>query len=93
MAKKDLKGKYQGPKFAHDTAQFRDAVKQRRERAEKNANSMKTNEMFALEDAEFKKHCEAAGTNATARQASKFRNGYGLAARAAGTSNRRDPRV
>jgi len=88
-----MKAKYQGPKFAHDTQQFRDHVKQRRERAEKNANSMKSNEMFALEDAEFKKHCEVAGINATARQASKFRNGYGLAARVAGTSTRRDPRA
>jgi len=93
VAKKDLKGKYQGPKFAHDTQQFRDSVRQRRDRAEKNANERKTNEMFALENPEFKALCEKAGTPNTARQASKFRTGYGAAARAAGISFRKDPRA
>lgn len=93
MAKKEMKAKYQGPKFAHDTQQFRDHVRQRRERAEKNQLEAKSNEMFALENTEFKSFCEKAGVNATARQASKFRNGYGAAARAAGVSNRRDPRA
>lgn len=93
MAKKDLKAKYQGPKFAHDTQQFRDHIKQRRDRAEKNAQEAKTNEMFALENAEFKALCEKAGTPATARQASKFRNSYGAAARVAGINHRNDPRA
>ena len=94
MAKKDMKPKYQGPKFAHDTQQFRDGVRARRERAEKNALSVKSNEMFALENQEFKDFCEKAGVNPTARQASKFRqpSPYGSAARAAGISKRIDPR-
>ena len=93
MARKDMKAKYQGPKFAHDTAQFREDISKRRERAEKNELSVKSNEMFALENAEFKQHCESAGVQPTARQASKFRNGYGAAARSAGVSNRKDPRA
>jgi len=93
MAREKEKKGYQGYKLGNDSKQTRDEVRRRLERAEKNANSMKTNEMFALEDANFKAACDKAGTNATARQASKFRNGYGLAARAAGTSTRRDPRA
>lgn len=93
MARKDMKAKYQGPKFAHDTQSFRDDVVKRRERAETNQLSVKSNEMFALENSEFKQHCEQAGVQPTARQASKFRNGYGAAARSAGVSTRKDPRV
>ena len=94
MAKKDMKAKYQGPKFAHDTSDFRDQVVKRRERAEKNSLTIKSNEMFALEDGTFKDACEKAGVQPTARQASKYRQPgpYGAAARASGRNVRKDPR-
>jgi hypothetical protein len=93
MAREKEKKGYQGPKLASDSKSNRDEARRRLERAQKNADGRQTNEMFALENAEFKTACTNAGANPTARQASKFRNGYGLAARAAGTSNRKDPRA
>ena len=38
-----------------------------------------TNKEFSLNEDLFKKCCEEAGIKATSRQASKFRNGKGLA--------------
>ena len=38
-----------------------------------------TNKEFAVQDAQFRKACEAAGVEPTARQASKYRNNQGLA--------------
>ena len=38
-----------------------------------------TNKQFAETDVKFKNACEKAGTPATARQASKFKMGKGLA--------------
>jgi hypothetical protein len=95
MAREKEKKGYQGYKLGSDSKQTRDEVRRRQERAEKNSLSMKSNEMFALENPEFKAACEKAGVNATARQASKFRQPapYGSAARAAGISARRDPRA
>jgi hypothetical protein len=40
---------------------------------------------------DFLDACKAAGVPATQRQLSKFRNGYGLAARAVGRNHRKDP--
>ena len=95
MAKKDLKTKYQGPKYAHDTSTFRQENEKRRQRAETNAQQKQTNEIFALQDTAFKQFCEKAGVQPTARQASKFRQPapYGAAARAAGRNKRQDPRA
>jgi len=93
MAREKEKKGYQGAKLGSDNKANRDEIRRRKERAEKNELTIKSNEMFALEDSAFKAACEKAGTNATARQASKFRNGYGLAARAAGNSTRKDPRT
>ena len=93
MAREKQKKGYEGPKLAGDSKSNRDEVRRRLERAQKNQLSVKSNEMFALEDQAFKDACEKAGTPNTARQASKFRNGYGAAARAAGTSYRKDPRA
>ena len=93
MAKKDMKAKYQGHKLAGDNAEQRKREDMRRDRAEKNAAGRQTNDVFASSDTEFREACDKAGVQPTARQASKFRHGYGLAARAAGISNRRDPRA
>ena len=38
-----------------------------------------TNAEFAKENATFRKACEAAGVEPTTRQASKYRNGQGIA--------------
>lgn len=42
-----------------------------------------TNQHFANTNEEFQQACERANVKVTARQASKFRNGYGAAFRAA----------
>lgn len=42
-------------------------------------------------DEAFLKACLDAGVETTARQESKYRNGYGAAARAAGKNHRKDP--
>lgn len=87
MAKKDTKSKYQGPKLGGDTAAYRE---ERRKRAEKNAQGdHTTNDMFATTDTAFRDLCEKASVKPTKRQASKFRNKYGAAAREAGVSNRK----
>ena len=80
---------YEGYKHAGDTRGEREA------RAKRNAPKadQMTNEMFASGDTAFRDLCQKSGVNPTARQASKFRNGYGLAARQAGKSNRKDPRA
>ena len=44
------------------------------------------NKMFAEQDPTFKKACELAKIKATKRQASKWRNGKGLAKRMHGTA-------
>lgn len=91
MAKEKSKPKYEGPKLKGDTAGEREA---RKKRAEKNAQGdHTTNEMFATQDTAFREFCEKAGIKPTTRQASKFRNKYGLAARIAGSSTRKDPRL
>lgn len=87
MARKDTKNKYQGYKAFGDTQEAREA------RAKKNAAGNQTNEVTAVSDGEFKAACEKASVNPTSRQASKFRNGYGLAARAVGKNTRKDPKV
>jgi hypothetical protein len=92
MAHEDKKNKkkgYEGPKFAGDTSTYRD---EQRKRAEKNAAAGTiSNEMFAQQDGAFRDLCEKAGIKPTGRQASKFRNHYGAAARQAGTSTRKAP--
>ena len=93
MAREKQKKGYEGYKLTSDSKTNRDEARRRLERAEKNAAERKTNEIFAIENQEFKDFCSKAGVNNTARQASKFRNGYGSAARAAGTSYRKDPRA
>lgn len=91
MAKKNEKSKYQGPKLVGDTREYRDAALKR---AQKNsAGAEVTNAIFAIQDEPFKKACEEAGVQATPRQASKFRNKYGKAARTAGVNVRRDPEI
>jgi len=94
MAREDKKNKkkgYEGEKQKGDTSAYRD---EQRKRAEKNATAGTiSNEMFAQQDGGFRDLCEKAGTKPTGRQASKFRNHYGLAARQAGSSTRKDPRV
>ena len=92
MAKTKEKTGYQGYKVFGDTVEGRKAAKARLDRAEKNAMERSTNEIFALQDQAFKDACEKAGTPATARQASKFRNGHGAAARVVGKNTRKDPR-
>ena len=89
---KERKTGYQGFKVFGDTTEARNAQRARQERAEKNAGEKQTNEIFALQDTAFKQFCEQAGVPSTARQASKFRNGYGAAARAAGKNKRQNPR-
>ena len=90
MARKDDKRKkYEGYKHAIDTAGEREV---RLKRAEKNAQGESTtNEMFAVQDQAFKDACETAGVKPTKRQASKFRNAYGAAARVVGSNKRKDP--
>lgn len=85
---KEKKG-YTGPKMPGDNSEYR------KKRAARNSqdDSRQSNDGFAASDTAFREACEKAGVNATARQASKFRNGYGAAVRAAGSSNRRDPRA
>jgi hypothetical protein len=87
MARETKKKGYEGVKAAGDTKEYREA---RRKRAEKNAQGEHTtNEMFASTDTAFRAHCDNAGVKPTARQASKFRNKYGMAARQAGISTRK----
>jgi len=87
--KKDKKKTYEGKKLTGDTSQYRE---ERRKRAEKNAQGEQiSNEMFAQQDGAFRDLCEKVGVKPTKRQASKFRNRYGLAARQAGNSDRRAP--
>lgn len=93
MAREKEKKGYQGPKVSWDSKTNRDEARRRVERAQKNADGRQTNDMFAASDTAFRKLCEDAGINPTARQASKFRNGYGLAARKNGSSLRKDPRA
>jgi hypothetical protein len=89
MAKAKEKSKYQGPKLGGDTAEYREAA---RKRAEKNAQGdHTTNDMFATSDTHFRELCEKAGVKPTKRQASKFRNKYGAAAREAGINKRKNP--
>ena len=91
MAKE--KSGYGGYKAFGDSVDGRKAARARLDRAEKNAMERGTNEIFALQDQPFKTACEAAGVPATARQASKYRNDYGAAARAAGKNRRKNPRA
>lgn len=89
MAKQKERKGYQGPKLDGDSSEYR---KKQLRRAEKNAQGGNTsNAVFASSDGEFIAACEKAGIPATPRQASKFRNGYGKAALAAGRSNRLAP--
>jgi len=92
MAHEDKKNKkkgYEGEKAKGDTAAYRE---ERRKRAEKNAQADTiTNDVFATQDGAFRDLCDKAGVKPTKRQASKFRNGYGMAARQAGSSTRKDP--
>lgn len=87
MARKNEKKGYEGPKLDGDTRNYRD---ERLKRAQKNAQGEQiTNEVFAVQDENFKKACEQASVKPTKRQASKFRNKYGAAARAANISTRK----
>lgn len=89
MAREKSKPKYEGPKLAGDTKQYRE---ERLKRAQKNAQGEAlTNEIFAIQDTSFKEACEKASVKPTKRQASKFRAKYGAAARAAGINVRKDP--
>lgn len=88
---KEKKG-YQGYKVFGDTMESRKQHAARMERAQKNAMERQTNELFALQDTLFKEACEKGKVTASARQASKYRNGYGQAARAVGKNVRKDPR-
>jgi hypothetical protein len=82
--KKDKKAKYEGPKLAGDTAAARiEREKRALARAQKNAGTDVSNEIFALQDPAFIAACEAGKVKATGRQASKWRNGYGAARKAA----------
>lgn len=83
MAKKNEKKGYQGPKLVGDNSEYRKKVLLRAEKNAQKAGGM-TNAAFSASDAEFMGACEKAGVAATPRQASKFRNGYGKAAQAAG---------
>ncbi len=84
--KKDKKKGYEGYKLPFDNHGERMA------RAKKNAQSAEmTNEMFATQDPAFQAACMEANAKPTKRQASKYRNGYGLAARAVGKNTRKDP--
>ncbi len=84
--KKGKKKGYEGFKLKHDNRGEREA------RAKRNAQGAEmTNEMFALKDTHFIEACERASVKPTKRQASKFRNAYGRAARAAGKNTRKDP--
>jgi hypothetical protein len=86
MAKQKEKSKYQGPKLSGDNAEYR---KKAQARAEKNAQGVTTNAVFATQDPEFQKYCQEAGVQPTTRQASKFRNNYGKAAYAANKNTRK----
>lgn len=78
MAKREKKG-YSGPKLVGDNAEYR------KKRAKKNApENVISNEVFATTDTEFQDACTKAGIPATARQAGKWRNGYGKALQAVG---------
>lgn len=94
MAKKEQKKGYQGFKLDGDTSESR-RERSRKElvRAQQNAGerSVPSNASFALSDAEFIAACEKANVKPTQRQASKFRNGYGAAARELGRSRRKSP--
>lgn len=74
MAKREKKG-YQGPKLSGDDEVYR------KKRAKQNSqgDNRESNETFALNNQEFKEACERGNIPATARQASKYRNGYGRA--------------
>ena len=92
--KNDKKKKYEGPRTAWDTANISTEWDKKQAAALKNAQGKRSNAIVALEDQEFRKHCEDAGVKPTARQASKFRQPapHGAAARVAGINVRLDPR-
>lgn len=95
MAKPEKKPTYKGPRSLFDTVGNREVERKRRERNEKNKVATTSNSAFAMDNPEFRKACEDAKVSPTARQASKFRqpSPYGLAARVAGKSTRKDPRA
>lgn len=88
MAKAKEKSKYQGVKLAGDTREYRETARKRAEKNAANADHT-TNDMFATSDTHFRELCEKANVKPTKRQASKFRNKYGAAAREAGISKRK----
>lgn len=91
MADKREKKGYQGQRLKGDTVLQRAADEIRKKRAAKNAQGAPmTNDAYAL-DTEFQTICADADVKPTRRQASKFRNGYGKAARSVGKNTRRDP--
>jgi hypothetical protein len=67
------------------------ALKKRRDRAEKNSQGKQTNAVFSVSDQAFIEACKTADVKPTTRQASKFRNGHGKAALAAGRNRRQQP--
>ena len=87
MAKAKEKSKYQGTKLAGDTREYREAQLKRAQKNSKEGET--TNEMFAATDTAFRDFCEKANVKPTKRQASKFRNKYGAAARQANISSRK----
>jgi hypothetical protein len=87
MGKSREKKGYQGPKLAGDNSEYR------KKRARRNTPDVEKtpNAIFAVSDQDFQEACRKAGVQNTDRQASKWRNGYGAAARAVGRSNRKSP--
>lgn len=89
MKRRDAKQKgYQGYRLSTDESSAKE-LKKRRERAEKNAQGKQSNAVFSVSDTEFVAACQKADVKPTTRQASKFRNGYGRAAFAAGRNHRK----
>lgn len=93
MAKEKQKPRYQGFKLGADSADNRRQAQLRLEKALRNSAGKEemSNEAFAASDGEFRRHCEIAGVQPTRRQASKYRNRYGAAARAGNRNDRRAP--
>ena len=94
MAREKEKKGYKGFKLDKDTAEARrDREKRELERAKKNSEGSvkQSNAAFALQDGEFQEACKKADVQPTQRQASKFRNGYGKAARELGRNRRVNP--
>lgn len=88
MAREDKKKGYQGYKISGDNDEYR---KRAAKRAAANAQGKTSNAVFASQDTAFQEACKAVDIPPTARQASKFRNGYGKVARHLNVSNRKSP--